>query len=276
MDRPLSAYNLKRFALAPRIWRGRRRAAGESDRARSFLEQHRYSPAAAEIMALKAIDPHLIHRVELDGSSIVWDVGAARGDGAADLRALSSGTIHAFEPHPGSYEHIDLRFAGDDGVRPHPYGLGDHDAAAVLELAGPGSSLHGGLRGGFATAEVAIRDVADVFAELGDDRVDLVKINIEGGEYDLLDRMMETGLVGHVRYLLIQFHEWHPRAHRRRRQIRRGLSASHTEVWCYPWIWELWCANDAPHPPPLPVTPELEEAVLAEMRARRAANDLSS
>ena len=197
----------------------------------------------------------------------------ARGDGAADLRSLSGGTIHAFEPHPGSYAHIDERFDGDDQVRPHAYGLGASDATAVLELAGPGSSLHGGRRGDFATAEVAIRDVADVFAELGDDRVDFVKINIEGGEFDLLDRMLETGLTTRIRYLLIQFHEWHTRAHLRRRQIRRALSASHDEVWCYPWIWELWCAKDDPHPPPPLVTPELREAVLAEMRARRAADD---
>ena len=76
MDRPLSAYNLKRVVLAPRIWRGRRRAVGETEQARSFLEQNRYSPAASEIMALKAIDPHLLHRADLDETCTVWDVGA--------------------------------------------------------------------------------------------------------------------------------------------------------------------------------------------------------
>lgn len=271
-DRPLSAYNLKRVVVAPRIWRGRRRAHDEPESARSFLELYRYSPAAVEIMALKAIDPHLLHRAALDGTSTIWDVGAAKGDGAADLRLLSGGTVHAFEPHPGSFAHIEARFADDDHVVPHPYGLGGADATATLELAGPGSSFHGGQRGDYETAEVAIRDLDAVVTELGGGPLDLVKINIEGGEYDLLDRMLEVGLATDVRYFLIQFHEWHPWAHLRRRRIRRALSGTHDEVWCYPWIWELWCARDAPHPPAPPLTPDLREAILAEVRARRAAD----
>lgn len=269
-DRPLSAYNLKRVVLAPRIWRGRRQAITEPERARDFRELYRYAPAAGEIMAHKAMDPHLLHRADISASSTIWDVGAARGDGAADLRSLSGGTVHAFEPHPGSFAHIEARFADDDHVTPHAYGLAGGDAMATLELAGPGSSLHGDKRGDFPTAEVALRDVATVFAELGDERVDLTKINIEGGEYDLLDRMFETGLVPKVRYFLIQFHEWYPWAHVRRRRIRRRLAKTHDEVWCYPWIWELWCAKDDPHPPPPPMSPEMKEAILAEMRARQA------
>ena len=59
-------------------------------------------------------------------------------------------------------------------------------------------------------------------------------------EYDVLDRMLDTGWARRTRLLSVQFHEWHPHAHRRRRQIRRRLSATHDEVWCYPWVWELW------------------------------------
>ena len=42
---------------------------------------------------------------------------------------------------------------------------------------------------------------------------------------DLLERMAETGLLRAVDTYLVQFHEWHPGAYRRRRGIRRALAA---------------------------------------------------
>ena len=74
------------------------------------------------------------------------------------------------------------------------------------------------------TTEVQIRDVAAVLDELGHTRIDYMKINIEGAEYDLLERMFETGWAHRVRYFLIQFHEWYGNAaHLRRWRIQRRL-----------------------------------------------------
>jgi hypothetical protein len=39
---------------------------------------------------------------------------------------------------------------------------------------------------------------------------------------------------------MVQFHEFHPKAYRRRRHNRRSLARSHQQVWDYPWIWEYW------------------------------------
>ena len=68
-----------------------------------------------------------------------------------------------------------------------------------------------------------------------------MKVNIEGGEYDLFDRLIEAGSLGRFRQVSVQFHEWHPRAHGRRGSDTAGeLRRQHDEVWCYPWVWELW------------------------------------
>jgi Methyltransferase FkbM domain len=88
--------------------------------------------------------------------------------------------------------------------------------------------------------DVEIRDVAPVFAELDAERIDLLKMNIEGAEFDVLERLAETGWIDRIDELLIQFHDWAPAAPRRRRMIRRVLARTHTEVWNYPWVWERW------------------------------------
>jgi hypothetical protein len=67
-----------------------------------------------------------------------------------------------------------------------------------------------------------------------------MKINIEGAEYDLLERLDAASWLHRIGALSIQFHEWHPQAHRRRRRIRQMLRRTHDQVWCYGWVWELW------------------------------------
>ena len=76
--------------------------------------------------------------------------------------------------------------------------------------------------------------------ELGIEQIDLMKVNIEGGEYDLIDRLDTAGWLPRIALVSVQFHEWHPHAYRRRRAARRALPRHHVECWNYPWVWELW------------------------------------
>ena len=119
------------------------------------------------------------------------------------------------------------------------YGLGRSTGTAQLALDGPGASTFT-RESPFGSVPVEIRDVAAVFDELELDHIDLLKVNIEGGEYDLFDRLDECGWLPRVDLVSVQFHEWHPHAYRRRRSVRRALRRDHEQVWSYPWVWELW------------------------------------
>ena len=72
--------------------------------------------------------------------------------------------------------------------------------------------------------------------------VDLFKINIEGGEYPLLDRIIENGQVERVRYFQIQFHGFgSPDPAAARDKIRAALNTTHREEWCVNGgQWESW------------------------------------
>ena len=63
----------------------------------------------------------------------------------------------------------------------------------AMQQLGPGSTVYGEPNPTVRTSEVQIHDVAAVLDELGHTRIDYMKINIEGAEYDLLERMFETG-----------------------------------------------------------------------------------
>ena len=50
----------------------------------------------------------------------------------------------------------------------------------------------------------------------------------------------EKDMLGRVDTFLIQFHEWHPNARKRRIAIQQALSRTHTLEWNYDFVWEKW------------------------------------
>ncbi|MFZ6004094.1 MAG: FkbM family methyltransferase [Actinomycetota bacterium] len=235
----LSLYSVKKLALAPRTALMRRMEKDMDDAGRQMFELHYYRKPLYDFSDATVRNRDILVDVDISAESIVLDVGAFRGEWAEKIWKRYAPTIHAFEPAPGAFRRMAQKFDGNDKVHTYEFGLGGSETAASLALNGPGSSIYDEPVE-FGAVEVRIRDVAAVLEEIGLDEIDLLKVNIEGGEYDLLDRLHETGWLPHIRLLLIQFHEWHPKAYRRRRRNRRALRASHEEVWGYPWVWELW------------------------------------
>ena len=235
----ISAYKIKRTLLTPRTAYRRRKERGVDQFGRSMLELHAYGQPIYDFIEATAAKPDILFDVDVDDRSVVLDVGAYSGEWSEQVSQRYGSTVFAFEPDPTSFPKLVERLAKHRNARALNYGLGGHDQAASLALAGPGSSIYGA-NGAFGAAKVQIRDVALVLDELGIDRVDLIKINVEGGEYDLFDRLIETSWLHRMRLVSVQFHEWHPKAHSRRRRILRSLRVTHEQVWNYQWVWEFW------------------------------------
>ncbi len=70
--------------------------------------------------------------------------------------------------------------------------------------------------------------------------VDLMKLNIEGAEFDLLDRLIAKKLHKKVTDIQIQFHKIDDKSEERRNKIREKLSKTHDCTWNYPFVWENW------------------------------------
>ena len=91
-------------------------------------------------------------------------------------------------------EQCRQRFADDPRVSVLDYGLGACDEQLFLSTADDASSF---FRNHDTNGSVAaqIHDVLSVWQELDLEHVDLIKVNIEGGEYPLLRRLIETNLI---------------------------------------------------------------------------------
>jgi FkbM family methyltransferase len=239
-------YSAKRWVMSPVIARRRSKAEDFNPALRSMMAAVDYRPSARRFLNKIVGNPDLLVDVDLRPGAVVIDVGAYRGRWTEKLLGhvgpSSDVVVHAFEPMPGPRTHFTRQFAGDSRVHLHPYGLAGHDFNTSMTAAGPGSSLFVDREAAIAVGsnEVELRDVSAVLDELGVDRVDVIAVNIEGGEFELLDRMYATRWLRRTGTVFVQFHEFAPGAYRGIRRSRRQLSKTHDVAWRYPWVWERW------------------------------------
>lgn len=87
---------------------------------------------------------------------------------------------------------------------------------------------------------VSLRSFKEFLATQRIRNIDLIKINIEGAEYDLLDSIIEEGLQTRISNIQVQFHDVVSDAEKRMKGIQKMLEETHEVTWQYPFVWENW------------------------------------
>lgn len=172
---------------------------------------------------------HLRYEYDLSRDDLVIDIGAYRGEWAEQIHERYGCKLILIEPTPS--------------ILGCEYGQVINKAASTHD---------GKLRFGGAyyytsehedpTHEYECFDINSLLEKHND--IALVKINIEGAEYELLKHIIDAGLHRRIKNLQVQFHqiegkpfkEWHE-------QIQTELSKTHHLTFFYPFVWESWCLN---------------------------------
>jgi FkbM family methyltransferase len=123
-----------------------------------------------------------------------------------DLIARCGVVVHAFDPTPIALDWASKQVL-PDGFILHPYGVADFDGtarfAAPRKRKFPSFSLVRGDGDGPAV-EAPVRRLATLASTLRLPPPDLVKMDIEGAEYSVLDDMLGSGV--RPRQILVEFH----------------------------------------------------------------------
>jgi len=183
-------------------------------------------------------DTRLRFNYELKPDSVVFDLGGFEGGFASDLYSRMPCKIYSFEPVKSFYDDMVDRFRLNPDISVFNYGLSSSDQAVDISINGPGSSVH--RKSHESTERIALRDITDVISELNVDRIDLLKINIEGGEYDVLPKIIDANLLPYIANLQIQFHKIDADSLVKKNSIRKSLELTHDCIYCYEFVWEDW------------------------------------
>ena len=179
----------------------------------------------------------MLHEFEGIGpESIVLDIGMYHGAWSREIAyRYCEPYIYGFEPVTAFYDKAVKSLVKYPKIRCFNFGLGAEERRASIHIDSDATNLKNE-----GDEEVDIRCIADVLSDLELNHVDLASINIEGGEYELLNYILSKGLILAFDSLLIQFHDTGPGSSDERKQIRTILSMTHKAVFCYDTVWEYW------------------------------------
>ena len=196
-----------------------------------------------ELRRWREIDGDHTLRLEYDlgPDSVVLDVGGFEGQWASDIAGMYGCRVEIYEPVPEFARRIERRFRRNPRVTVHACGLAEAAGTARMTVAGDASSH---ARDGEAVTEVELCSVRDALDALPGGSADLMKVNIEGAEYDLLEHLVVSGLIRRVRDLQVQFHLFVPDAEARVQRLREQLARTHVPTYQYDFLWENWRRRD--------------------------------
>jgi len=196
-------------------------------------------PNKGSLESWQACDGEATLRLDYDLSpqSVVIDVGGRRGEWARQMVQRYDPTVYILAAAPELGVDLSSKFSANPKVKVFGLGLPDRDGTQPIALDedGTGPSRKGG-RG----RRVQTREIAGFLAEHGLESVDLIKINVEGSEYQLLRRMIETCAVARCRDIQVRFHRLVPEATQLRDEIRKLLAQTHYLTYDFPFICENW------------------------------------
>lgn len=183
-------------------------------------------------------DEKLRNNYPLTEHSVVFDVGGYKGEFASDVYCKYNCEIFVFEPMPDFYEIIRQRFLKNNRVHTYCMGLSNQTGTAEISISDVSSSL-------FIKSESAktiqLKNIIEFVQENDIKHVDLMKLNIEGAEYALLESLLDNGMITMFKNIQVQFHDFIvPDAPERMKNIQNRLAKTHTLTWQYEFVWENW------------------------------------
>ena len=174
----------------------------------------------------------------LTKDSIVFDLGGYRGEWASCVYSMYQCNVQVFEPHPSFNKYLNIMFRSNKKITVFPFGLGKEKVDAQLYSDEFSSSIHNKVSA--KKVNITIKKFLDFVKKEEIKSIDLIKINIEGGEYDLLEHILETGFVENIENLQIQFHNFVENSDSRMEAIQTKLLQTHKPTYQYKYVWENW------------------------------------
>lgn len=152
-----------------------------------------------------------IHPDQLNANSIIYSFGIGK-DITFDIACVRHHgcQVYGFDPTPKSIAYI-RSLPPNDKFHFHEYAVSP-DVTKHIEFFLPahpkgvsGSLEHNSAVDESNSIKVLAKSFADITYELGHQHIDVVKIDIEGSEYELLDTILQLPV--RIDQLLIEFHD---------------------------------------------------------------------
>lgn len=220
-------YALDHFSIVRRMYGIKLKLIGENHHVATwFLNNHH------------VWDP----KIPLTTEGVIVDVGAFKGEFTKKmLKVYPNSQYWLFEPVPEYAKSLKRRFHDHRNVKIFESAISSDGRELNFQV--EGLRTRNIERGNVHSIKVHSTNIQYVFD--CNSSIELLKLNIEGMEYECLEQLIESKSLVKVRYLLIQFHNFQEGDESRRDILREEIAKDFRNIYCFDWIWELWIRNES-------------------------------
>jgi hypothetical protein len=172
----------------------------------------------------------------LSSDSLVLDAGSFDGVFIENLLVKFGCKIIGFEPNKDNYALVYEKFKKNSNVKIFEKAIWNSNT--IISLSNDGINS-GSFDKNQDIIKVTTVDIVDLISEYK--YIDLIKLNVEGAEYAILEKIIKSDSLKYFKSFLIQFHDIDTNSSEKRNFIRSQLlSNSFKEIFNYNFVWEYW------------------------------------
>jgi FkbM family methyltransferase len=159
------------------------------------------------------LDYYIKHHLKNDKKNTIFNVGANTGQEIEILKDLNC-EIHAFEPHPIIFKILKEKYNDYKNVIFNEAAVWSSNEYKDLYFKNSKESVNGGAtliihKGNISKnikTKVKCIDVSEYIINLNS-QVDLFWMDIEGAEYDIINHLLNTGMINRINHIYFEDHE---------------------------------------------------------------------
>lgn len=147
--------------------------------------------------------------VDLQKGWRIIDIGAGLGDFTIYAASVPESRVYAFEPFPESYALLqeNLRLNQIQNATVYAQAVGAENGQLSL-MTGTGVAVRHSTSLSDAAGDIVVESIRldDALDRISEDQIDFLKMDCEGGEYDILFHASEDAL-GRIRHICMEYHD---------------------------------------------------------------------
>lgn len=181
---------------------------------------------------LKPFTEQLRYEYNLTPDSCVMDVGGYEGNWAFEINRKYGCHVWIFEPATRFYDKLVERFKGNPKIVVMNAAIGAEHRIDLIRVNGDSTGL---FQEEGDEEHVIVMSISGALSLCP--HWSVVKLNCEGGEFEIMESVLGLNLARLADNWQMQFHNIVPNAVMRYSDIRDGLERTHQLTYDAPWCW---------------------------------------
>lgn len=181
---------------------------------------------------------NILNFININDNSKVLDAGAYRGEFADEILKKFGSHLILYEPLESEFNYLKKKYQYNLKVELQNLAISNTNNYKFLTVDNNNSSISDVKIN--KSIKIKCENVIDIFDKLKS--IDLIKMNIEGSEYEILNEIIKKNYLTKCKYYLIQFHHKNNKNLIRNKEIIENefSKMNFKKIFNYNYVWEVW------------------------------------